>query len=230
MEPDRLKQRLVGAAVLVALAVIFVPMLLSGPDPLDQLVMDDNIPERPADRNRREVIDLDEEPPPRPETPATPAIVDEYTAKTDAMPPPRLGAKVPEPAATSEAEGGAPDGEADAAPEPEAGSGTAGEGEPAEDARDAGESGTETAGEGMRAWSVQVGSFRDRGNAMTLRDRLRGQDFAAYVERYRSGEDEVYRVRVGPEPDRAAAEALQEALRQEGGVRGMVVRHGLDQG
>jgi DedD protein len=229
MEPDRLKQRLVGAAVLVALAVIFVPMLLSGPDPLDQLVMDDNIPERPADRNRREVIDLDEEPPPRPETPETPAIVDEYTAKSDAMPPPRLGAKVAEPAEGGDGEQTTPTGEqgvetgtdarpSEASAEPE----SAGEGEAA--------TGSGDADEGMRAWSVQVGSFRDRGNAMTLRDRLRGQDFAAYVERYRSGEDQVYRVRVGPEPDRAAARALQEALRQEGGVRGMVVRHGLDQG
>ncbi|SFD06104.1 DedD protein [Thiohalospira halophila DSM 15071] len=217
MEADRLKQRLVGAAVLVALAVIFVPMLLSGPDPLDQLVMEDNIPERPADRSRREVIDLDEEPPPRPETPETPAIVDEYTAESDAMPPPRLGAKVPAPA-----EG---DGGEETTPTEEQGSGADPDAPPGE-----ANAGSGDAGEGMRAWSVQVGSFRDRGNAMTLRDRLRGQDFAAYVERYRSGEDEVYRVRVGPEPDRAAARTLQEALRQEGGVRGMVVRHGLDQG
>jgi len=226
MEPDRLKQRLVGAAVLVALAVIFVPMLLSGPDPLDQLVMDDNIPERPADRSRREVIDLDEEPPPRPETPETPAIVDEHTGKSDALPPPRLGAKVAGSGEAGDAEASAPP-EQDPAPE-SAAANAAGEDEAAGDSGD--DTGTAEAAEGMRAWSVQVGSFRDRGNAMTLRDRLRGQDFAAYVERYRSGEDEVYRVRVGPEPDRAAAEALQEALRQEGGVRGMVVRHGLDQG
>ncbi|MGM0412903.1 MAG: SPOR domain-containing protein [Pseudomonadota bacterium] len=227
MESDRLKQRLVGAAVLVALAVIFVPMLLSGPDPLDQLVMEDNIPERPADRSRREVIDLDEEPPPRPETAQTPAIVDEHTAEADeALPPPRLGAKIPEPSTANDEEVTVPP---DAARSTSAeGSEGAEEPEAAEGEEQAGGSGD--ASEGMRAWAVQVGSFRDRGNAMNMRDRLRDQDFPAYVERYSSGDGPVYRVRVGPEPDRDAAGALQEELRQGGGVRGMVVRHGLDEG
>lgn len=213
METERLKQRLVGAAVLVALAVIFLPMLLSGPDPLDQLVMDDNIPERPADQSQREVIELDEEPPPRPETPGTPAMVDEHT--DDEIPPPRLGAKVPEPESAGAGQ--------DATP-------SASDAEVQKGGETAASADEGAGGEGMRAWSVQVGSFRDRGNAMSLRDRLRGQDFSAYVERYTSGEGPVYRVRVGPEPDRSAAEALQEDLRQRGGVRGIVVRHGLDQG
>ncbi|MFP4130897.1 SPOR domain-containing protein [Thiohalospira sp.] len=227
MEPDRLKQRLVGAAVLVALAVIFVPMLLSGPDPLDQLVMEDNIPERPADRSRREVIDLDEEPPPRPETPQTPAIVDEHTAEGEELPPPRLGPKVVDSPAEEDGKEEVAAGEL--GPEiPE-------EGEPGREPETSADDGEEEESveggeEGMRAWAIQVGSFRDRGNAMNLRDRLRDQDFSAYVEGYHSDEEEVYRVRVGPAPDRDAAKALQEELRQDGGVRGMVVRHGLDEG
>jgi DedD protein len=44
---ERLKQRLIGAAVLVALVVIFVPMLID--EPIDsKLVADHDIPEKPA--------------------------------------------------------------------------------------------------------------------------------------------------------------------------------------
>src|SRR5690606_25809844 len=49
MDP-RLKQRLIGAAVLVALAVIFLPMLVKGPAPdsgVSDLSLD--LPDRPAD-------------------------------------------------------------------------------------------------------------------------------------------------------------------------------------
>lgn len=46
MEESRLKQRLVGAIVLVALAVIFIPMLLSGGRETEMPVFGSNVPER----------------------------------------------------------------------------------------------------------------------------------------------------------------------------------------
>ena len=59
---DRLKQRLVGAAVLVALAVIFLPMLLDGePQPVERTVRL-GLPERPAFEGEGETIPLLDEP------------------------------------------------------------------------------------------------------------------------------------------------------------------------
>lgn len=46
MEEGHLKQRLVGAMVLVALAVIFIPMLLSGGREMEMPVFGSNVPER----------------------------------------------------------------------------------------------------------------------------------------------------------------------------------------
>ena len=46
MEEGRLKQRLVGAIVLVALGVIFIPMLLSGGRDMEMPVFGSNVPER----------------------------------------------------------------------------------------------------------------------------------------------------------------------------------------
>ncbi len=71
---DRLKQRLVGAAVLVALAVIFLPMLLDGePRPVERTVRL-GLPERPAFEGEGETIPLLEEPEKTGErTPAEPA-------------------------------------------------------------------------------------------------------------------------------------------------------------
>lgn len=46
MEEGSLKQRLVGAAVLVSLAVIFIPMLLGGGQDMEMPVFGSNVPDR----------------------------------------------------------------------------------------------------------------------------------------------------------------------------------------
>lgn len=68
MEDKRLKQRLIGAIVLVSLGVIFIPMLLKGPDSLDTPILTTNIPPKP-DR-KTEVIPIK----PLPPRPASKAI------------------------------------------------------------------------------------------------------------------------------------------------------------
>jgi len=79
MEDKRLKQRLIGAIVLVSLGVIFIPMLLKGPDTLDTPILTTNIPPKP-DR-KTEVIPL-KPLPPRPEkTPITSIPVDKETPR-----------------------------------------------------------------------------------------------------------------------------------------------------
>lgn len=60
MEQGHLKQRLVGAIVLVALAVIFIPMLLSGGRDMEMPVFGSNVPERSAEISNIKHIDIDE--------------------------------------------------------------------------------------------------------------------------------------------------------------------------
>ena len=60
MEQGRLKQRLLGAIVLVALAVIFIPMLLSGGRDTEMPVFGSNVPERSAEIKNIQHIDITE--------------------------------------------------------------------------------------------------------------------------------------------------------------------------
>lgn len=60
MEQGRLKQRLLGAVVLVALAVIFIPMLLSGGREMEMPVFGSNVPERSTEIKNIQHIDIKE--------------------------------------------------------------------------------------------------------------------------------------------------------------------------
>ena len=60
MEEGLLKQRLVGAIVLVALAVIFIPMLLSGGREMEMPVFGSNVPDRSAEIKNIEHIDIEQ--------------------------------------------------------------------------------------------------------------------------------------------------------------------------
>lgn len=62
MEEGRLKQRLVGAVVLVALAVIFIPILLSGGREMEMPVFGSNVPERSAEIKNIQHIEIENAP------------------------------------------------------------------------------------------------------------------------------------------------------------------------
>ena len=60
MEEGHLKQRLVGAVVLVALAVIFIPMLLSGGREMEMPVFGSNVPDRSEEIKNIEHLKIEE--------------------------------------------------------------------------------------------------------------------------------------------------------------------------
>jgi DedD protein len=68
----------------------------------------------------------------------------------------------------------------------------------------------------VAGWTVQLGTFASRANAERLVRELKGQGFAAFSSESGSSGRELYRVRVGPAADRAAAEALGAKLRAAG--------------
>ncbi len=75
MEQGQLKQRLVGAVVLVALGVIFIPMLLGGGDKMEMPVFGSNVPERSEKIASIRHIDIDEASKPATVTANPPRVV-----------------------------------------------------------------------------------------------------------------------------------------------------------
>ncbi|MCC6171818.1 MAG: SPOR domain-containing protein, partial [Gammaproteobacteria bacterium] len=65
-------------------------------------------------------------------------------------------------------------------------------------------------------FAVQVGSFASRASADRLAAELRGRRFETFVSPVRSSGRQLYRVRVGPVEDRAAAQALAVRLKSAG--------------
>lgn len=83
MDPQ-LKQRLVGAAVLLALAVIFLPLILSGPPPSETQVVRKEIPPAPKQDFSSRVMPLT---PPKLNPPVTTVVVTEATPEPAAPAP-----------------------------------------------------------------------------------------------------------------------------------------------
>jgi DedD protein len=199
----RPKERLTGAIILVVLIVLVVPELLTGP--------------RQADTQPGGAAD--EGPPLR-----------SYTIELGE----RSGANPARPLANRAAE---PDRQPDRQPEAPAASVTP-KAEPppartampakaAEDAvresqRPSAKRSTEAVPES--GWSVQVGSFESRANADRLTGELRRLGFRSFITEGTKAGHKLYRVRVGPEADRAATQALAERLRTAGHP-GAIVPH-----
>jgi len=76
------------------------------------------------------------------------------------------------------------------------------------------------------AWAVQLGSFASRTNADNLSRQLKGQGFSVYVLSGGSGAAVRYRVRVGPLADRDAAERTAAKLKSIGHASTLVAPAG----
>lgn len=208
---ESLKARLIGAAVLVALAVLLIPELLSGRKPAETPAEGE-----PGARGTRTfTIELGAgagqvarsptaapvpttAPAPVPGTSAAPprsepaVEPDETEAAEPPTPEPRPAAVASTPAARP-----APDGRSEPAATPVA------EPPPPRVA---------AAGD----WAVQVGAFGSVETARGLVKDLSGDGYRAFLSPVvRSGKT-LHRVRVGPESDRAGAERLAQRLKARG--------------
>lgn len=70
------------------------------------------------------------------------------------------------------------------------------------------------------AWSLQLASFRDERNAKALRADLIKAGYKVYIRH----SDELVRVYIGPEMQRTRLEKLQETIRKDYSLDGMIVR------
>jgi DedD protein len=202
-----LKERLVGAAVLVAIAVWLVPWVLDGPEaPPESPGGSLQLPaaEEPMPM-RTQTLRLgdDAEPAPEPTQAASESRPqDEPPVTTEPA-----GAAEPPTGATAAAVDDAP-AVAAIRPEPERTAPVAAPPEaPPPKPVPAAATGD---------WIVQLGSFSDEANARRLAQRSSTFGYKADVSSYRSGSRTLYRVRVGPAKTRAEADATASALKAHG--------------
>lgn len=77
----------------------------------------------------------------------------------------------------------------------------------------------------LQGWVVQVGSFSVQTNAYRLRDQLREAGYAAFVQAFKHNDRALYRVKVGPELRKAAAEQQKESIMAGFDIEGQVARY-----
>jgi DedD protein len=200
---QKLKQRLVGAIVIVSLAVIFVPIILEGPDdewsprshgmpepPRMDYGVDMELALPPVEPpETREVEPMEPAEPAAPEKPvAAPVVVPPVAQPTEpvkATPPPQAQPSPP-PAV--------PDQNTSlAAPPP--------------------------------GWYIQVGSFSQHMNAEGLRERLQKAGHTTRLQTINIGKAQVYRVLVGPAASRASAEKQNSRLATQQKIKGIVIEY-----
>lgn len=216
-----MKQRLIGAAVLLALGVIFIPMILDGtgnpvlrtipPIPQELAAVDPHtlvIPKAPPVQEHMPVVvqksagseNVEAATKPVAEPAAKPAT---KKATSQKKPTPKAVQKTPQAKTpqvkTSQVK----------TPEKQPSSALA----------------TAASPEKIRAWTVQVGSFNTSQKALKLRSTLRSKGFKAYVDKIRRQKKTYYRVRVGPVLNRKDADKLLKKLKKTGQGSAYVVRH-----
>jgi DedD protein len=202
---ELLKQRLVGAVVLIALAVIFVPMLFETPDS-GRKTLGNALPSQPEQETRDRIQPIELPPPPEP----VPEVV-EVEESVDAAavhvveqipPPPVVEHREPSPVEEVPAE-------KSKLPE----------------IRQPDKAATDSVKPSLTGWVVQVASVQNKDNALALKERLRGLGFDSFVEQAKTSKGLLYRVRVGPELQRSNAEQVRADLAQKFALEGIVLQY-----
>ncbi|WP_305888663.1 SPOR domain-containing protein [Methylomonas subterranea] len=240
---QELKQRLIGAAVITALAAIFVPMLFD--DPIDESGKSINelkIPELPAKAQDVEIMPLPEKvedvatlaEQKKPDSPAVVYEADDEGELETSRPAARITAKDTLPTPAAAAKFVEPDVEeedvppaapvvpavkpAKPVPAPATTAATTAAEAPAKTVKPpavVAPAKPATAPESaVTRLYLNAGSFSQLANAQALQDSLKKQGFAASIKEATGEKGKVYKVRVGPMLDKAQAQAVKAKLSQ----------------
>ena len=184
-----LKERIIGATVLVVFVVLVVPVFLDGP-PQDGEMVSERVllpgqegqdtktvvlerersePIPAASSGQEEVRQRDTPVPVAADPTPAEAVIEEPPARVDEQPTQKPEVEVQKPAASTT---------------------------------------------GM--WAVQLGSFSNKQNAEKLAADLRKQGYAAFLSQLKTGSETQHRVRIGPQKDRESAEEMAARLLKVG--------------
>ncbi len=207
-----LKERIIGAVVLVAVVVLVVPVFLDGPPNSDEIVSERvPLPGQSDQKSQTVVLDRDrnEPVPASSKEPVRASSAPDQTAKPEANAP-AVAEATPSPAAETKTP-------AVATKTPEATPNMPAAEQPTRLV-------TPTVGSTTGMWAVQLGSFSSQDNAERLAADLRKRGFAAFLSQLATDSGQLHRVRVGPQKDRESAEAMAQRL-SKAGHEGQVVPH-----
>lgn len=245
---QELKQRLIGAIVITALAAIFVPMLFDDPvDESGQMVNELALPEMPVksfdetasrlpaagaeNRMRDDLVgegedfeSVEEEPVgeygynPEP-------YVAEPIDDAGFEPEPYVEEPVADAGFEPEPYVEEPVYEAEIDPEPVASA-------PVKSAQAikpqelSSVSSAPGSGDDGADWYIQLGSFSQKENAFSLQDKLRSQGFPAFIDEVKAGKGKSYRLVVGPVHDKNRAQAMQTQLDKQNQTKSLLMAAG----
>lgn len=191
-----LKERIIGAAVLVLVVVLVVPVFLDGPPGSDEIVSERvPLPGQSEQKSQTVVLERDRK---------DPVPLNGGSESAEPTPQPQQTVKQQDPKPVP----------VETKPEPKPLAPQPGSEEPAPAAI--------ASSTGM--WAVQLGSFSGQENAERLAADLRKQGFAAFLSQLSTSSGQLHRVRIGPQKDRESAEAMAGRL-QKAGHKGQVVPH-----
>lgn len=196
---DGFKQRIIGALVIVCLAVIFLPMLF----------------DEPHEERQRQTVDI-------PQEPDFPEV---RVEDPQPQPEPEMEESVPTPEATVEE----PRDDVAAVDDPPQDEPSAPDEEPVESRAEPvepAETPEATQPELEGSYLVQLGSFSSAENARGLRDSVREEGLEAYTETISRDDQTLTRVYAGPFLDKSDAEAAKKLLDETFGLQTLVVTGG----
>lgn len=209
---DGLKQRVIGALVLVSLAVIFVPMLFDEPH---------------SERSSR-VIDLPEEPP-FPEVDLSAPPVEEPVTQSyrlEEVKPAGDGTTSTQAVGSNTANEPVVEVEPTRPAEPQPAPAPVVESQPATPAPTTPPveqvSSADYTNSLEGAWIVQMGSFGNADNARRLRDQAREKGYSSHLQEITRGDTVLTRVFCGPFAEKSEAERAKHSLDSAFGINSLV--------
>jgi len=197
-----LKERIIGAIVLVVFVVLVVPIFLDGPPTEGEIVSERVLLPGQEEQNTKTVVLDRERSEPIPASNAGPSA---NTEKPVTLPKAEVSKPEPQPVAETPVEKPKPRVEEERAPPPQ-------------------QEAPKPAASATGMWAVQLGSFSSKDNAEKLAADLRKQGYAAFLSQLQTNSGPLHRVRIGPQKDRASAEAMAARLLKVN-HKGQVVPH-----
>ncbi len=205
---ESVKHRLIGAAVLAAIAVLFLPSFFKDRQQY-QVDTDSRIPGRPA------ITTVDFNEPVQPEgieaapAPETMFVPDAENAQA-------IGAPVPDLVGDEQGTSAVNDISSQQATSAMASSMNAAQPEQAPE--------LPLNAQGLPdAWVIQVASLSSQAGANKLRDQLQGEGHKAYVRSVPGAKGPIYRVFIGPRQDKAQLQAIKAQLDKRLKVNSLVL-------
>lgn len=190
-----LKERIIGAVVLVVFAVMVVPVFLDGPSTKTEIITESvSLPGQNGQTRKTQTIVLE-----RDRTEPVPVSGNTSGADNKSA---VIHVKKDQPVADK----------------------SLGTGPVKSEPKAAGNTKLVQAISPTGMWAVQLGSFSNQANADRLAADLRKQGFAAFLSQLQTESGSLHRVRIGPQKNREGAEAMAAKL-NSAGHKGQVVTH-----